>query len=385
MINFFQGPTHACSGGTWGTITGNLYDQVDLSGALSGCVKKATSSLSIPLSGSTFTWDLSAGSVFTLDLPVSMSCVLKPVNVSLNSAGTIFINKPPMSAWSIDSFQSLVAGTGKMQLQGFPNGYIASSSIYTSLVYSFFVDVNGCVQKSAAFTPIDTSLSQSYARKVVEAKPIASCDYFTLESNMSGVFGRLTATPTDVTYGQGRVGSGALFNGSTSKINVSGLQASGRVQMGFWFKDANPTTSSLLCCVVADTSGHYIDIKTDGHGNLVLISPTTSSAPYPYNANDWNYLSSVTFATSNNDWYMRLNSGSFNNTSWNYTVGTAYVDAIFGAGKSSPALPNFSGSIDEIYWSRAGSDITNTSNEGWKALHKAMWNNGVGMTWPFDA
>jgi hypothetical protein len=206
--------------------------------------------------------------------------------------------------------------------------------------------------------------------------------YYKLDGNSKDSLGVNNGTSYNITYNTGKLGSGAVLNGSNSYIITTenntlptGYSAQ---TLSCWFKTtANGTFQFLVASGADDTQGGRMCMYIDGSGylrcNFFNIDYSSS-----VNVGDgvWHFAAFVFEGnTTNIKLYIDNKSVEIG------TISPAIVPYLragyFLIGSDNYSIPSYvlNGTIDEIgIWNRALEDYE----------VKALYNNNLGLTYPFE-
>lgn len=109
-----------------------------------------------------------------------------------------------------------------------------------------------------------TILFYEYGKRRIVVPIIGLVSYYKLESNSNDSYGTNHGVNTDVTYGQGKIGNGAVYNGSTSKTRV-GNPINLQLSTG--------TVSAWIKCTAQGANHRAIVVKENAYG-LFLFNGT---------------------------------------------------------------------------------------------------------------
>ncbi|MBT9168336.1 MAG: hypothetical protein DDT19_01681 [Syntrophomonadaceae bacterium] len=211
--------------------------------------------------------------------------------------------------------------------------------------------------------------------------------YWKLDGNSTDAAGTNNGTDTAITYGtaNGRINQGALYNGTTSNINLGNVLGSTFVAAhsvsGWMF----PTGGSFAG-LIGKTSGgiphpidYYIDVGSRlfvaylGNGTTTYMFTRTPNSSITLNA--WNFIT-VTYDGSATIAGIRI---YINGVSQTLTPGGTNMTPTNGTnsaiiGSRSDAVTTLTGNMDEVgIWSRVLS----------AAEVSTLFNNGAGLSHPF--
>lgn len=171
---------------------------------------------------------------------------------------------------------------------------------------------------------------------------------YRFEDNALDESGNYHGTPTSVTYGSGRFGRCAVFNGSTSQITSSYSSSSNSVQsFSFWFKANASSFSNLLGCSDNSTYGGIIVqwypnklqiLTSNSSGNAWNSLVTTSTLAI----NTWHHAVVVLTGSAISVYINGVLDGSISSLSASASLRSMWVG--YGGGGSC-----FNGSIDEVH------------------------------------
>lgn len=200
-----------------------------------------------------------------------------PNAISNLSVGIIYntavqLNFTPLSITNaIDYYECYANGILKNRITAsgqYITGLTASTS-YNITVVAVDVFYNKSVVSSSLIASTNTTSAQPTTGLV---------SYYKLDSNSNDNFGSNYGVDTSVTYGVGKIGNGAIFNGSTSKstINLSNLSSSA-CSVNFWIKLINHTPTDInktgiMSLNTESSNSHYP--FTDGNIYLGLLTNT---------------------------------------------------------------------------------------------------------------
>lgn len=214
---------------------------------------------------------------------------------------------------------------------------------------------------------------------------------YNFEGNSNDSVGTNNGTDTAITYSvaNGKVGQGAGFNGTTSRINFTDTSAwrpTGTFSVAIWIKSTSTSQMGLISNALintGDNSGWFIDISaaTIGQTRFFIATAngtTASNSIYStgttYNDGSW-HLIGATYDGTNMYLYMDgysaatpvASSAVSYDTTENPILGALYVNAAY-------VLP-FNGSMDvAILYNRALS----------ASEHLQLYNGGMGLQYPFN-
>lgn len=126
--------------------------------------------------------------------------------------------------------------------------------------------------------------------------------WYRFEGNVNDSSGNnYTGTPTNITYGTGKLGQDAVFNGGTSYITVPGL--TGNLPSGttprtvsFWAKPSSTASHGDIVSWGSNyTAGHRFSVLMQAGGRLDLIGQSDDhTSNYYFSAGQWTHVT-VTF------------------------------------------------------------------------------------------
>ena len=165
-----------------------------------------------------------------------------------------------------------------------------------------------------------------------------------LDGNANDSIGTNNGTATNITWQQGKVNDGAVFNGSSSKINLSTITLTGDFTVSFWFK-LPVSASSAWGSVLAPSTGPTGAIAIYNYapyvglvgiaGTLVTANTNTYLTP-----NVWSY---ITITRTGSDTTIYIN--GVQNGNIGTCVGTVTYDVM---GYFAQYNSYVEGSLDEI-------------------------------------
>jgi len=209
--------------------------------------------------------------------------------------------------------------------------------------------------------------------------------YWKLDGNSNDSVASNNGTDTAITYSaaNGKLGgSGAGFNGTTSKITFgSTFSGTGDFTIAMWIKTTTTTDSPLwakrttgtgtgICKFGIDATGKIY--FWDYNGTAFQFNPGTVSTG-SVNDGNWHLIGFTRVGTAGTYWIDGVTSGTttaLSNLSWNTDVATA------GYGGAGAPTEFFTGALDEIaVWNLA------LPLGDWTSLYNA----GAGIQYPFTS
>lgn len=208
--------------------------------------------------------------------------------------------------------------------------------------------------------------------------------YYKLDGNSNDSVGSNNGTDSNITYGSsyGKINQGALFNGSSSKIdlsnNLNSVTYNSSYSFQFWFNISSfPTGSTFYKVFGNDNSSASNGVFIDFYGgNLRIGNNGGANISYPFSnfsTNTWYHI--VVTYTYNSNMLLYVNGNLVLTSSGTGAALSTSDGAAFGYYRSLPGR-YFNGDLDELgVWSRALSDTEITT----------LYNGGAGLTYPFTA
>ena len=227
--------------------------------------------------------------------------------------------------------------------------YPTASNSATGGVRTFFNDrVAHTFNSSGTFTVGGT---KTYTHNTLDVFGDSSCiALYTLDGNANDTSGNYNGTTSNVTYSQGYINNGGVFNGSSSKLNTGIVLASTTFSVSVWF---NTTVSGKSIIATLDSSagsvndrdGFYILSQTYSifNNDVQIVAGTYNAGDQ--NDGNWHHIV-LTNDGSNSKLYI---DGSLDRTDsssgWN-TLGSQ--DIHLGFIQRSPIVNWFDGKIDQV-------------------------------------
>lgn len=194
--------------------------------------------------------------------------------------------------------------------------------------------------------------------------------YWSLEgSSLNSVTG-LTGTDTAVTYAAGKVGLGAVLNGSTSRIDTeaAGPQAAADFTLACWALATDAVNYRDLLHW-GSGGGLTAALERGAAGNLYVSNYAAAGPSVPFSTGAWHYV--VLTRTESNVTTLRVDAGA-PVTQVGYSMLPTAAPIVLGAGPGPARY--WAGSIDEVgVWGRAL-----TAGE-----EAELYNAGAGRAYPF--
>lgn len=245
---------------------------------------------------------------------------------------------PTGSANAIDFYEVFIDGIYNNTIQG-SGGYAINLALNTS--YSIEVKPVDIYYNKASSNIVAQSTSATYT---IPSANIFS--YYKMQNNVLDSSGTNNGTATAITYEAGTVGQRAVFNGATSKVQLSQLPVSAEMSLVVRVKLTNHTPSAAksgfmsLNTENADTHYPYSD------GNIYMslltsVRKTIGSGIIADRTKE--HIIFVTANTNTNVWKFYQNSKLVHTS----TVGTLIMNALAILGKSKGNY-FFDGSQDEV-------------------------------------
>jgi len=185
--------------------------------------------------------------------------------------------------------------------------------------------------------------------------------YFNFDGNSEDIFGSNNGSDTAMTYGTpyGKVGEGALFNGTTSLIALSYANIGTTLSYSGWFKmsatSANQAILSFMSTLLnVSVGGTVIQFLPD------VTSGTFYSASYAFSPGTWYHVAVTHTGTTTTVYINGVNLGSQTTVA----INTGNISSEIG---SYGGTRFFTGDLDEVgIWSRAltQAEITELYNAG---------------------
>ena len=168
--------------------------------------------------------------------------------------------------------------------------------------------------------------------------------YYKFDSDSTDSVGSNDGTDTNITYSSGKIGNGAVFNGSSSKINLSTITLTGDFTVSFWFK-LPVSASSAWGSVLAPSTGPTGAIAIYNYApyvGLVGIAGTdvTANTNTYLTPNVWSY---ITITRTGSDTTIYINGAQNGNIGT--CIGTITYDVM---GYFAQYNSYVEGSLDEI-------------------------------------
>lgn len=315
----------------------------------------------------------SGGTLFGYAVTVRQSLLRNDYN--LLSAGAWMHRLPSGErvCTNLDEWYHIVyTSNGSEPLKLYVNGVLRTNLIVTNFNWTTFaIDGLGFYLASStenltgkldqlrifnkALTPLEvaslynetTPMEEPMSVQVDPFKDGSGKALYRLEGNALDESGNYNGTPTSVTYGSGRFGRCAVFNGSTSQITSSYSSSSNSVQsFSFWFKANASSFSSLLGCSDNSTYGGIIVqwylnklqiLTSNSSGNAWNSLVTTSTLAI----NTWHHAVVVLTGSAISVYINGVLDGSISSLSASASLRSMWV-GYGGAGSC------FNGSIDEV-------------------------------------
>jgi hypothetical protein len=186
--------------------------------------------------------------------------------------------------------------------------------------------------------------------------PTTNVAYYKLDNTAEDETGTYDGTPTNVNYAFGRFGQAAVFNGSSSKIDINSLatvlDAQSIVTVSFWFKSTSTSLSGLFSYRGSASSAVNMNIYLNRSvtGDIGLDSSTSGAfvllGTYNggYNDGNWHHVSStINYTTGDFNVYVD-NTLRITGTNASISRGTA-TSVQLGANFNNQY---FNGDIDQV-------------------------------------
>ena len=195
--------------------------------------------------------------------------------------------------------------------------------------------------------------------------------YYKFDSDSTDSVGSNDGTDTNITYSSGKIGNGAVFNGSSSKINLSNITLTGDFTVSFWFQlplSASSAWGSVIASSTSPTGAISIYNYVPYVGLVGIVGTLVTATNYTYlTPGVWSY---ITITRTGSDTKIYIN--GVQNGNIGTCVGTVTYDII---GYYAQYNSYLEGTLDELgIWNRAL-----TQNE-----IKTLYQSGVGKTYPFN-
>ena len=178
---------------------------------------------------------------------------------------------------------------------------------------------------------------------------------YQLDNNASDASGNYNGTATNVTYGEGHIAAAAVFNGSSSYVNIgdpAALRLLGSYSISFWIKFNS--TSGIQRIINKDNANDYSGgyaIYANGttfemvHANGSYNGFAVTNA---FTSGVW-YNFAVIFNSSNNSLKGYKNGIEIASTSTSGSLTNSGDNLFFGTfGQSSPISQWLNGSLDQV-------------------------------------
>ena len=212
--------------------------------------------------------------------------------------------------------------------------------------------------------------------------------YYTLSANSTDLWGTSNGTDTSISYTTGKVGNGAIFNGSTSQIALGvsafDFEYNTAFSAAFWYKSSSNGNQTLLTKntnwdnAPTYNSGWSIFIAAGGNGAIYCQLATGNSSykqqsstyPNAYNDGAWHFVV-VTYDGSTNasgvniyvDNVSRKTGSDFDTLGSNSIRNSTSMQF----GKDTSGAHYLAGGLDEIgIWTKvlSGTEMTDLYNGG---------------------
>jgi hypothetical protein len=178
-------------------------------------------------------------------------------------------------------------------LQAQNNGWI---QFPTTLAYSSVDSPTGVVTTGA-----DTRGYLEQGDKIKYDQTHSLTAYWNLDSNSNSQVGSFNGTDTAITYGTGKFGNCAIFNGTTSKIVLTDtalLKPTGAFTIGCWFKSNSVSEQAIFSSYSRNANSAGFFVEVNGAGKLVLQTANNTAAGNLTNTigttnicdNSWHYI-----------------------------------------------------------------------------------------------
>lgn len=192
--------------------------------------------------------------------------------------------------------------------------------------------------------------------------------------NAADSVGSNTLTNSNVTYSTGKIGNGAVFNGTTSVMTTGAISVSGDASISLWFY-CNAAPAAQYGWIASDWASPYPYLISLYYGDDIYLScrnstNTTTLNVIPGKAVPGNWYHIVFTRTSGTvQWYFNGSATGAGQVSNNPTITKVQL----GINSANDCVD---GTIDEVgLWSRALSSAEVTS----------LYNGGSGLQYPFSS
>ena len=191
--------------------------------------------------------------------------------------------------------------------------------------------------------------------------------YWNMEGSSTDYYGSNNGTDTAVTYGSsyGKIGQGALFNGTTSKILIANATAYSTVSVSLWF---NTSAGGNMTLFNLNNSGQTQDLEVTLQSGKLVFDTWNGTTSYAvtsagtYNNGAWHHVVAIKNGTTLSAYVDNVSVGSTAQTAFSvggteWSIGVQYYN--------NNAFLN--GDLNEIgLWSKALSaqEITDLYNAG---------------------
>ena len=202
---------------------------------------------------------------------------------------------------------------------------------------------------------------------------------YNFHSDATDLTGNNTGTESNITYGSGKHGQGAVFNGSSSYVDLGStiddpLRTAGEFGVSLWFNASSYGTNSVIFKLLNDIYVYiFLNASNQLECRVINSSGVASTITTSVSLNTWHHV--VWTGNSTNGVTLYLNGSSVGNTPWNGTFLT-YTNSNYKfnyLGYNGTNTGWYNGSIDQVRVFNkllSSSEVTQLYNENSSTFKK---------------